>query len=262
MCGSNSFSQIANLDLGIEDGGLDRGVSEEFLEVADVGASLKKVRRAGSPERVRVHGFSDSRDFRVAPYGDLEKTRARPPAPSPKEEGRLSRVMDEGRPSPFEISSYDFGGFSRDGNEPVLLSLSVSHQKRSPVKVDVAQVQPQALPSANRRPIEDLEHRPVPKTRHRVWGRGFEKFLDLRLGEQDLRKTRHPRAMEAPGGVPKDDASPVEKGEEPLHSIEVRALGRKRERLPVPGRLLSKLREKGDEVPLRHLLDVGEAFFP
>ena len=127
--------------------------------MADVGAVAKKMGRERVAKEVRM----DSRDRGrggVLPHEDGEGHVRDAPGSfsiSAKEERSLAGILEKPRTNLSKVEIKGRGGLASQGNDAVSLSFGVSNQKPSLLKVDVGDVEPYALASADSGSVEKLE---------------------------------------------------------------------------------------------------------
>jgi len=84
--------QVARLDASVDRGGVEAGVTEELLDVTDVGAALQQMRGAGMPQIVRRERVRDVGTLGVQAHQALDGLHAEPRAVARQEERGLVRV--------------------------------------------------------------------------------------------------------------------------------------------------------------------------
>jgi hypothetical protein len=80
VCPFDDAGQVPYLDLRVEGGGLEVGVAEQALDVADIGAAADEVRGAGVAQKVRRDTFRNSRGAGVPARPPLEHEHGETPA--------------------------------------------------------------------------------------------------------------------------------------------------------------------------------------
>jgi hypothetical protein len=163
MASAEDLEELLRRNAGVERCGREPLVSEEFLDVADVGAVAEKMGRAAVAEQVRM----DSRDRGrggVLPYEDGEgdvRQAAGAFAISAKEERSFSGIPEKLRANLSKVEIEGGGGLAGQGNDAVPFSLGVPDEKPSLLEVDVGDVEPDALAPTDSRSVENLENRTV-----------------------------------------------------------------------------------------------------
>jgi hypothetical protein len=156
-------SQVSDVDLGVDGGGVDGDVAEELLDVADAGAALKKMGRTRSSKRVGMNGLVDAGSLGVLSQHEHDEARADSIAGASEEERRFCRVINKEETSLLEIAKRGFGGLCGYRNETILFTFAIAHEKRSRLKVDVAEVQAHAFTATDGGSVQKLEDRAITK---------------------------------------------------------------------------------------------------
>ena len=166
----------------------DRGVTEQRLDVANVGAHLQQVRREGVAKRVRrgalaqprcLHGRSDGRADAVR--------RDRPGRVLAWEEERQRRAG--GRP----VASKGDEKALRKHRAALAIPLAVADVEDTARRIDIGDAKRACLADAQPRAIHHQGHRPEHRVAH-----GAEHLRDLAAAEHErqlhgLPRPRHPR---------------------------------------------------------------------
>jgi hypothetical protein len=219
-------------DPRVKRGGLEPLVSEELLDVADVGAVAEKMGRERVAKEVRVRARDRGRRgvlFHEDGEGHLGEA-LRPFSISAKKERSFAGIPKKLRANLSEIEVEGGGGLAGQGNDAVSLSLGVPNEKPALLEVDVADVEAHALASADSRPVEKLENRSVPFPSPGARGGSLHQARGLALGENAPRKARANGRAKLRGGIPQENTLLHEEAEELANPLEIDGLGRKAQR--------------------------------
>jgi hypothetical protein len=198
------LEELLRGNAGVEGRGLEPLVSQEFLDVADVGAVAEKM----GCERVAKEVRMDSRDRGrggVLPHEHGESDVGEAPGAfsiSAKEERSFSGIVEKLRANLSKIEIEGEGGLAGEWNDAVSLSLRVPNKKPSLLEVDVTDVEPDALAPADSGPVEELENRSVAPPSPGARGGRFHQARGLALGEDAPRKARENGRAKLRGRTP------------------------------------------------------------
>ena len=232
MAPVEDLEKLLRGNAGVEGGGLEPLVSEELLDVADVGAMAEKMGCEGVAQQVRVDSGDRGRDGVLADEDGEGHVRHTPGSfsISAKEQGSLFRIVEKLRANLSKVEIEGGGGLAGEGNDAVSLSFGIPNEKPSLLEVDVACVEPDALAPADSRSVEKLEKSAVSFPPPRARRRRFHQARGLALGQDASRKAREDGRAKLGGGTPKENASLDEKAKELTNALEVDRLGREAQR--------------------------------
>jgi hypothetical protein len=94
----DGLGEIDKRDLRVDGRAVETRVTEELLDVTDVGAPLQEMRRAGMPELVRRERLWDLGAARMEPDEILDVLRAHASAVLGEKERRFGRILQQHRP--------------------------------------------------------------------------------------------------------------------------------------------------------------------
>jgi hypothetical protein len=114
----------ADADVGVDLGGVEPGVAEHGLDVADVGAAFEHVGGTAVAEEVAGPWFADLGAFHHPGDPGAEKSFGEAGAIAAEEQGRLSWKMGQERAGFAEIALEPVGSAGPDGQDSVLAALA------------------------------------------------------------------------------------------------------------------------------------------
>ena len=144
-------------DMGVNLRGVEAGVAEHFLDVADVRAVLMHVGGAGVAEQVRRAGLADPDPRHLLGDPSAEVGGGEGGAVAGKEEGGLGRQVGDQRAGFGEVAGEPEGSVAADGEQAALAVLSPADEEGAGVGIVVADLQPSHLGAADAGGVEEFE---------------------------------------------------------------------------------------------------------
>jgi hypothetical protein len=198
MAAVDDRAQVGRLHLGVALGRLEALVSQEPLDVADVGAPLEEMRRAGVTQQVGGELEVDAQAEGV--HAVAEGVAVEAPAFAAEEQGALVDVPHELRPRALQVVEQRLLRLPAERDDAVLAPLGFADEDLALVEVDVPEVELADLAPAHPRPVEQLHHRPVAQA-ERVLGEAADEAGDLSHLERAREVARRPRIGQVARGV-------------------------------------------------------------
>lgn len=217
---------------GVEGGGLEPLVSEELLDVTDVGAVAKKMSRARMAKEVRMDAGDRYRGgvlFHEDGEGHVGDA-LRSFSISAKEERSFSGIPEKLRANLSKVEIEGGGGLAGQGNDAVSFSFGVPNEKPALLEVDVGDVEPHTLTSPDSRSVENLEKRAVTPPSPGARGGRFHQARCFPLGENASREARESGRAKLHCGTPKENAPLDEAAKKLTNALEIDGLGRQTQR--------------------------------
>jgi Uncharacterized conserved protein (COG2071) len=159
------LAETLGVDVAVDLRGRERGVAEELLDRAKVGAALEQVRGEGVAEPVGV-------GEQAAERGRVER-----PAACGDEEPVL-RAANELRAPFLEIAAEAVGGLLAERDDPLLVALP-AHEDVLLLPVDVREAEVDSLLSPQAGRVDELEERSVPGAERPLRLEGRQEIVDL-----------------------------------------------------------------------------------
>jgi hypothetical protein len=126
--------QAIGVDVGIDLGGGDVGMTEHHLHGAEVGAAGQKVGGKGVAEHVRTDILADSCRQGDFPDDLPEPVACHAGSPIGAEQQRAWLALEDYRSGPFDVGLHHFAGKGRERDDPFLVSFAED------AKVAIAQI--------------------------------------------------------------------------------------------------------------------------
>ena len=116
--------------------------------MTDVGASLKKVRRAGMTENMGMKPLQ-ARGLAAFPDDPVQHGLPQTSSQSSQEQGSLMGIVQKNRPSDLNVTVESSESFSRNRKATVFSTFSRTDPKRSLLKIDVVDIEALTLAHSN-----------------------------------------------------------------------------------------------------------------
>src|SRR5919109_1339125 len=226
--------------------GGDVRVAEHLLHRSQVAAPREQVGGEGVTQRVRADAIGEPGRDGVAADDLVEALAGQRAAAEIDEHMRFGGPLHQAGPSPLEGCAQRLHGRLADRHHALLRALP-PRTEHTLLQVDVGQLEPDRLRSAEAAGVHQLEERTVPQRGRLRASRLREQAVDLPAGEDVGQLTRAPRRAQRGGGVRIQQAFPAHVAVEGAQAVGLRVARRRRRRRPldVAGR---EFREKIGEV--------------
>jgi hypothetical protein len=201
MCLFVGFSQPASADVGVNLGGCEAFVSEEFLDAAKICTSVKQVGGERVPERVGSGLLRQSGGGDVGFQQSADAAGGQPATEAVQEHGeplffRGFRI----RLSHFQPLVECFGGVAADGSEPFLATFPEdSHDAGS--AVPVSDIESYQLGDSQAGGVHGFQNGPVANSGWSICRRSCEQRADLFGGEEVGQFAAAAGSAQRPGGI-------------------------------------------------------------
>jgi len=227
MRGGVDLLELLDREMRVELRRLELGVIEQGLDHPRVGSVLEHVRRAGVPEEVATARLADVGRVHVVADHLREPVRREGLAQVRQKQGVVALGATEIRAGLLKVLGSPGERSLADGDHPVLPSLAEPHEDKTPVGVQIVELQAAKLHAADSRRVERFHHRAIPKPHRGQDVRLAEHKLGLAGVEDVARKTLLKlRKIEVGGGIRGKQialAEPFEEGSKRKQSRVLRA---------------------------------------
>jgi len=201
--------QVVFDDVGVNLRGLDAGMAEHFLNVADAGSAAKHPSRASMAQAVRGRRGGQVAQLGVAAHEAQEPGRCERLAGLHQKQQRGGFAWlglgDELRPGFAEVTGEPFKRDVADRNEPIFAAFALLHGDGAFVAVEVVEGELAQLTGAEAAGVKQLEHGAVADAFGAGGERGVDERVELR-GAEDVTRQRFGfvQRWELRGGVGED----------------------------------------------------------
>jgi hypothetical protein len=162
------LSQSFRVDVAVHLGRRQRGVAEQLLDRAQIGAAFQQVggERVSQPVWMRHQSPQGRRIESPAAGGEKQRVLGAP---------------SELRPRVAEIARNEAGGFLAEWNDAVLAALAEPHVHELLLEVDVGEFESDSLSAAKPRGVDELDERLVAERERTVALERVDDLFDLLL---------------------------------------------------------------------------------
>ncbi len=173
-------------DMGVDGGGIQPGVAQEFLDDTQVRTVIEQVGSAGMPQEVRAAMEGEADLIEVIPDQMAEVAGTEGIAISSEKEGTAGVLRGEKlAPDGGEVALQPVAGHFTDWNHAGLLSLSLRHQQGTAIRSEVVESQGCQLRAADAGGVEEFQNGPVPDADEVRGVRGFDETHHRGLIQHD-----------------------------------------------------------------------------
>ena len=215
--------QIGDGNTGVDLGGLQALVSEEFLDFADVGAASQEMGGKRMPEDVGGDGGLDPRDSGALMHDGVDHGLPEAASVLIEKERVLTRALHQLRPRLSQVVVEHERSAAGDGNNAVFSALAIADQEKTLAKIHVGEIDAAALGKTHARSVEHLEDGAVARAVGGPSKRRLDKPRHFRLGENESWQGRYARELQAVGGILKHQVSLHEVAKESPQGGQVRS---------------------------------------
>ena len=169
-----SLLQVGLNHMGIDLRGLDAGMSQQLLNMADARASLEHDGGAGMTQTVNGDAVRKMRLISIPPQQPTQVLRPQA-SPTGRKKEQAGRMFFIGEDDPYSLDV--FGDIGRrhlaHGHHSIFFSFPPQHPQGPSRKIQVIHAQPAKLRRAQTRGVQKLKHRSISKAQGRgqKWGR-------------------------------------------------------------------------------------------
>src|SRR5919109_1135501 len=188
--------------------GGDVRVAEHLLHRSQVAAPREQVGGEGVTQRVRADAIGEPGRDGVAADDLVEALAGQRAAAEIDEHMRFGGPLHQAGPSPLEVCAQRLRGRLADRHHALLRALP-PRTEHTLLQVDVGQLEPDRLRSAEAAGVHQLEQRTVPQRGRLRASRLREQSVDLPASEDVGQLTRAPRRAQRGGGVRIQQAFPA-----------------------------------------------------
>ena len=205
----------ADADVGVDLGGVEPGMAEHGLNVADVGAAFEHVGGATVAEEVAGPGFADMGAFHHPGDPGAEKSFGEAGAVAAEEEAGFGGKVSEDWPGFVEVALEPAGGTGPDRKHPVLAALAAADVQGLQGGIKVAEIEAGHFGAADAGGVEKFEDYPVAQAKRAREVGELKQAGDFRLAEGFGKVARLLAwQVEVGGWVGREHAGAAQPGEE------------------------------------------------
>ena len=174
------LAQPFGIDVAVHLGSRERRMAEQFLDRAQVGAALQQVRGEGMSQTVRMGDEAAQR-------------RGVEPVPARREEERVLRATRELRARVAQVARNEARRFLSERHNSILAALAAPDVHELLFEVDVAEIEPDRLRTAQPGRVDELDERLIAERERPFRAECVDDALDLTLLQCVGEPARPPR---------------------------------------------------------------------
>lgn len=206
--------EVGDGNAGVDLGGLQAFVSEEFLDFADVGAAPEEMSGERMPEDVRGDGSFDPRLPGTLMHDGIDHGLSEAVSKLIEKEGRFTRTLQELRPSLSQVVVEHECRAAGQRDNSVFPALAIADEEKPLAEIDVGEVDATTLGETDSSSIEQFEDGAITSAVDAPSKRRLDEPRCFTLRQNESRQGHNPREFQAIGGILKHQMALHEIGKE------------------------------------------------